>query len=385
MLEGMLNDTAVRGQAAELLEPVYAGRANWPALIQIGEIRLLQVEEPAQRLAWTKRIARLYEEQLEDYDGALRWYGKVFQESPTERLSLEQLIRLADKLNRWEDLASLLAELPGGRAGRGAGGDRHRAPHGGDLRPPAGTAAGGGEALSPPVRRAPRRSRGRAAVRGRAGTLGRLAGAARADRRGGRARRRSGGEAGAAAPEREAGRGEAGQPRARHRDAARGDGRRSRRSRHGRGAGTAARRRGAVARAGRSPRRHPGSHQRRARGGRGQAAARRGSSTRSWTTWSRRSIATPRCWNARPGSRTRSRRWSRWRRTTRSATAIAVILEPVYRRSGDLGKLVGALAAQLETVDDRAEHVRILREMAEIHQRLAAPERAFDCPRAAPG
>jgi tetratricopeptide (TPR) repeat protein len=99
----------VQGAAAELLEPVYAARADWPALIKIGEIRLLQTEEPAQRLAWTKRIARLYEEQLEDYDSALRWYGRVFQEAPTERLSLEQLVRLADKLNRWQDLASLLS------------------------------------------------------------------------------------------------------------------------------------------------------------------------------------------------------------------------------------------------------------------------------------
>ena len=42
MLEGMLDDIAVQGQAAELLEPVYAGRADWPALIKIGEIRLVQ-------------------------------------------------------------------------------------------------------------------------------------------------------------------------------------------------------------------------------------------------------------------------------------------------------------------------------------------------------
>jgi len=109
MLEGMLDDIAVQGPAAELLEPVYAGRADWPALIKIGEIRLVQVEEPAKRLAWTKRIARLYEEQLEDYDSALRWYGKVFQEAPTERLSSEQLLRLAGKLNRWQEAASLLA------------------------------------------------------------------------------------------------------------------------------------------------------------------------------------------------------------------------------------------------------------------------------------
>src|SRR4029079_7403735 len=68
MLEGMLDDIAVQGPAAELLEPVYAGRADWKSLIKIGEIRLVQTEEPAARLNWTKRIARLYEEQLEDYD-----------------------------------------------------------------------------------------------------------------------------------------------------------------------------------------------------------------------------------------------------------------------------------------------------------------------------
>src|SRR6185436_20002476 len=117
MLEGMLDDIAVQGQAAELLEPVYAGRADWKSLIKIGEIRLVQTEEPAPRLNWTKRIARLYEEQLEDYDSALRWYGKVFQEAPTERLSLEQLIRLADKLDRWADLASLLSNYLEGELG----------------------------------------------------------------------------------------------------------------------------------------------------------------------------------------------------------------------------------------------------------------------------
>ena len=117
MLEGMLTDTAVQGQAAELLEPVYAGRADWRSLIKIGEIRLLQVEDPAQRLSWTKRIARLYEEQLEDFDSALRWYGKVFQESPGERLSLEQLLRLAGKLGRWQEVATLLAGYLEGELG----------------------------------------------------------------------------------------------------------------------------------------------------------------------------------------------------------------------------------------------------------------------------
>jgi tetratricopeptide (TPR) repeat protein len=107
MLEGMLDDVAVQGTAAELLEPVYAGRGDWPQLIKIGEIRLLAVEDPAERVAWTKRIALLYEEQLEDFDSALKWYGKVFQEAPTERQSSEPLLRLADKLGRWQDVGAL--------------------------------------------------------------------------------------------------------------------------------------------------------------------------------------------------------------------------------------------------------------------------------------
>jgi tetratricopeptide (TPR) repeat protein len=119
MLEGMLDDIAVQGPAAELLEPVYAGRGDWPALIRIGEIRLVQVEDAAERLAWTKRIARLYEEQLEDYDSALRWYGKVFQEAPTEAISAEQLLRLAGKLGRWKDVGNLFADYLGGELGDG--------------------------------------------------------------------------------------------------------------------------------------------------------------------------------------------------------------------------------------------------------------------------
>ncbi|MES1204849.1 MAG: hypothetical protein ABUS79_02825, partial [Pseudomonadota bacterium] len=114
MLEGMLEDATVRGTAAELLEPVYAGRQDWAALIHIGEIRLHQVDDPTQRLALTKRIARLYEEQLDDYDSALKWYGRVFQENPGERFNLEQLLRLARKLDRWREVGTLLSDTLAG-------------------------------------------------------------------------------------------------------------------------------------------------------------------------------------------------------------------------------------------------------------------------------
>src|SRR5262249_45102381 len=58
---------------------------------------------------------------------------------------------------------------------------------------------------------------------------------------------------------------------------------------------------------------------------------------------------------------------------------VAIVLEPVYRSTGDWGKLVGALEAQLETIDDRDKRITILREMADIYQRLSRLDLAFDC------
>jgi tetratricopeptide (TPR) repeat protein len=69
-------------------------------------------------------------------------------------------------------------------------------------------------------------------------------------------------------------------------------------------------------------------------------------------------------------------------RLGRRAVSHAVILEPVYRGSGDLGKLVGALEAELESVDDRGERVRILREMAEIPSAPRAARARVRLPRA---
>jgi tetratricopeptide (TPR) repeat protein len=106
-LERYLEDPAQQGGAAEVLEPVYAARQDWPKLVRIYEIRLLAAEDPKLRLQLLRRIARLYEEQLEDLEHAFRWYGKVFRESPDDRMARDQLVRLAGILERWRELAEI--------------------------------------------------------------------------------------------------------------------------------------------------------------------------------------------------------------------------------------------------------------------------------------
>src|SRR5262249_32833578 len=106
-LERYLEDPAQQGAAAEVLEPVYAARQDWPKLVRIYEVRLLAAEEPKLRLQLLRRVARLHEEQLEDLEQAFKWYGQVFRESPDDRTARDQLVRLAGILERWRDLADI--------------------------------------------------------------------------------------------------------------------------------------------------------------------------------------------------------------------------------------------------------------------------------------
>ncbi len=381
MLEGMLDDMGVQGAAATLLEPVYAGRGDWKSLIKIGEIRLLQVEDPAERLGWTKRIARLYEEQLEDFDSALRWYGKVFQEAPTERQATEPLLRLADKLDRWQDAASLLASY--------LDGELNEEPAVLDI-----------------VRRTAEIFDLRLGERPEAQKYYRRLFDARPDDRATTQLYETALERwGAWAELRElideqAGR--APDPTARVallRRSAKLD--EERLDDANRAVGTlrealevdptdrkaAAELERLLSQAGRwsdladhlnsSLDREPlGADKDAATLRLAEILANRIGDTTSAVDRYAEILSRP---SAPRDSAAAVSALEGMANDADQRTRVAMILEPVYRRGGDLNKLVGALDAQLESADDRAERVRILGEMAEIHQRLGRLDLAFDC------
>ena len=108
-LEQLVADTDTQVAAADLLEPVYVRRSAWTRLVAIDELRLERSEDAHRRLALTQRIARVYEEQIEDLEAAFRWYGRLFRETPLDRTAQEQLLRLAPKLDRWRDVADWFA------------------------------------------------------------------------------------------------------------------------------------------------------------------------------------------------------------------------------------------------------------------------------------
>jgi tetratricopeptide (TPR) repeat protein len=106
-LERFLDDAGLRNQAAVVLEPIYVSQQDWVKLVRIYEIKLEGAEDADERLALTRYIARLHEDQLEDLEGAMRWCGRVFRETPGDVDVREQLARLAMILDRWEDLARI--------------------------------------------------------------------------------------------------------------------------------------------------------------------------------------------------------------------------------------------------------------------------------------
>ncbi len=104
-LERYLNDPDARSKAAEVLEPIYVAQSRWQDLIRVFEAKLASAAEPRERLRLTRFVARLYEEQLEDFENASRWYAKVFREAPDDDAIRDQLQRLASMVDNWAFVA----------------------------------------------------------------------------------------------------------------------------------------------------------------------------------------------------------------------------------------------------------------------------------------
>ena len=74
---------------------------EWPKVTQILEARLDGEDNPAQRLELLRHLGDVQESHLEDLDGALETYGRLFAEDPHDLQSQETLTRLARSLGRW--------------------------------------------------------------------------------------------------------------------------------------------------------------------------------------------------------------------------------------------------------------------------------------------
>lgn len=119
-VERFLGDADLRAMAAEVLEPIYVGQQRWQDLIRVYEAKLESASDPRERLRLTRFVARLYEEQLEDFENASRWYAKLFRELPSDGGVRDQLQRLASIVDNWGFVAQTYQQYLDDESGESA-------------------------------------------------------------------------------------------------------------------------------------------------------------------------------------------------------------------------------------------------------------------------
>lgn len=108
-LEHLMTQKATAGRAAEMLEQVYLARLDWRKVMSAIEARLEGSEDPEERRTLLRRLAKLHEEQEENYKAALEVTSKLLTEDVTDESTWAELERLARVANAEERLAEIYA------------------------------------------------------------------------------------------------------------------------------------------------------------------------------------------------------------------------------------------------------------------------------------
>jgi tetratricopeptide (TPR) repeat protein len=108
-LEALMSTPDHGARAAELLEPVYQARLDWRRVMTTLEARLTSSQDPDARRQLLRRLAKMHEEQEEDYRAALELYARLLSEDLTDETTWAELERLARVANAEGRLAEIYA------------------------------------------------------------------------------------------------------------------------------------------------------------------------------------------------------------------------------------------------------------------------------------
>lgn len=109
MLDGGAADTALR--AATTLEHVHVGRGDWRGVMRTLDARARLTQDPDERRALVRRLAKLHEEQQEDFGAALDVHAKLLADDPFDADTRDELERLAKVAGAEARLASIYASV----------------------------------------------------------------------------------------------------------------------------------------------------------------------------------------------------------------------------------------------------------------------------------
>ncbi|HEX4513278.1 MAG TPA: tetratricopeptide repeat protein, partial [Polyangiaceae bacterium] len=108
-LEELMQQHEHAARAAEMLEGVYLAKLDWRRVMGTLDARLGVSQDPDERRLLLRRLAKLHEEQEENYTAALETTAKLLAEDVTDETTWSELERLARVANAEGRLADVFA------------------------------------------------------------------------------------------------------------------------------------------------------------------------------------------------------------------------------------------------------------------------------------
>lgn len=108
-LEALMQKPEHAFRAATMLEDVYMARLDWRKVMVTIEARLAVCDDPNERVDLLRRLAKLHEEQEENYSAALETTAKLLAENITDEDTWDELERLSRVANAEARLAEIYA------------------------------------------------------------------------------------------------------------------------------------------------------------------------------------------------------------------------------------------------------------------------------------
>ena len=107
----------LRGDIAEILEPIYYSSERWEQLVKLGEFKLEVTEETSDRLQIIQNVAEICERQLANPGDAYIWWLRAYMDDPQSETVADEINRLAEVTQEWSyvvDVGDQILEQEGG-------------------------------------------------------------------------------------------------------------------------------------------------------------------------------------------------------------------------------------------------------------------------------
>src|SRR5262249_41163828 len=113
-LEALLQNDALRAEAAAILENIYEERGDWPKLLVALDILAQAEGDSDKRVPLLRKVARFSSEMLNDHQRAFTALAAALREQPHHAETRNEIQKIADIANSWKALTELYESIGGG-------------------------------------------------------------------------------------------------------------------------------------------------------------------------------------------------------------------------------------------------------------------------------